>query len=108
MIGYIELGLAIVMEVVGTNFMKASAGFTKLWPSLITIVAYVVCFYSLSQSLKTVNLSIAYATWGGLGIILTSLISVMIWHEHISLPVIAGIVFIVIGVILCNFFATSH
>lgn len=45
MIGYIELGLAIVMEVVGTNFMKASAGFTKLWPSLITIIAYVVCFF---------------------------------------------------------------
>lgn len=71
--------------------MKASAGFTKLMPTGITVVAYLVCFYFFTQSLKSINLSIAYATWGGLGIILTSIVAVMVWHEHIALPEIIGI-----------------
>ena len=73
--GYVELALAIIGEVIGTNFMKASAGFTKLLPTAVTVIAYLACFYFFAQSLKTVNLSVAYATWGGLGIILTSIIA---------------------------------
>lgn len=108
MIGYVELALAIVGEVIGTNFMKASAGFTRLVPSAVTVVAYIACFYFLAQSLKTVNLSVAYATWGGLGIILTSIIAVTIWHESISWPELLGIVLIIAGVVLCNFFSNAH
>lgn len=106
--GYVELALAIVGEVIGTNFMKASAGFTRLVPSVVTVVAYIACFYFFAQSLKTVNLSVAYATWGGLGIILTSIIAVTVWHESISWPELLGIVLIIAGVVLCNFFSNAH
>lgn len=106
--GYIELALAIIGEVIGTNFMKASDGFTKLLPTTITIIAYLAGFFFLAQSLKTVNLSIAYATWGGVGIILTSIIAVLVWHESISWPEILGIVLIIAGVVLCNFFSSAH
>ena len=106
--GYVELALAIVGEVIGTNFMKASAGFTRLVPSVVTVVAYLACFYFFAQSLKTVNLSVAYATWGGLGIILTSIIAVTVWHESISWPELLGIVLIIAGVVLCNFFSNAH
>lgn len=106
--GYVELALAIVGEVIDTNFMKASAGFTRLVPSVVTVVAYLACFYFFAQSLKTVNLSVAYATWGGLGIILTSIIAVTVWHESISWPELLGIVLIIAGVILCNFFSNAH
>lgn len=106
--GYVELALAIVGEVIGTNFMKASAGFTRLVPSVVTVVAYIACFYFFAQSLKTVNLSVAYATWGGLGIILTSIIAVTVWHESILWPELLGIVLIIAGVILCNFFSNAH
>lgn len=106
--GYVELALAIIGEVIGTNFMKASDGFTKLLPSTITVIAYLACFFFLAQSLKTVNLSIAYATWGGVGIILTSIIAVLVWHETISWPEILGIVLIILGVVLCNFFSSAH
>lgn len=108
MMGYVELALAIIGEVIGTNFMKASAGFTKLVPTMVTIVAYVACFYCFAQSLKTVNLSVAYATWGGLGIILTAIVAVTVWHESISLPELLGIVLIIAGVVLCNFFSSAH
>lgn len=106
--GYIELALAIIGEVIGTNFMKASAGFTKLLPTAVTVIAYLACFYFFAQSLKTVNLSVAYASWGGLGIILTSIIAVTVWHESISWPELLGIVLIIAGVVLCNFFANAH
>lgn len=106
--GYVELALAIIGEVIGTNFMKASAGFTKMMPTTVTIIAYIACFYFFAQSLKTVNLSVAYATWGGLGIILTSIIAVTVWHESISRPELLGIVLIIAGVVLCNFFSSAH
>lgn len=106
--GYVELALAIIGEVIGTNFMKASDGFTKLLPSTITVITYLACFFFLAQSLKTVNLSIAYATWGGVGIILTSIVAVVVWHESISWPELLGIVLIIVGVILCNFFSSAH
>lgn len=107
MLGYIELTLAIVGEVIGTNFMKASNGFTKLLPTGVTIIAYLACFFFLAQSLKTVNLSVAYATWGGVGIILTTLVAVFYWHESVSVPELVGIVLIIIGVALCNFFSNA-
>lgn len=50
--GYVELALAIIGEVIGTNFMKASNGFTKLLPSSITVIAYLACFFFLAQSVK--------------------------------------------------------
>ena len=54
------------------------------------------------------TLRVAYASWGGLGIILTSVVAVLVWHERISLPELAGIVLIIIGVVLCNFFSNAR
>ena len=101
--GYFELAIAVVMEVIGTNFMKASVGFSKPIPTLLTIIAYIVCFYSFAQCLKEINLSIAYATWGGLGIILTTVVAVVVWHNRIIIPELLGIGLIFIGVVICNF-----
>ena len=55
---YLFLSLAIVLEVVGSSFMKASDGFSKLLPTAITIVAYIACFFFLSQALKSIPLGI--------------------------------------------------
>ena len=55
-----------------------------------------------------VKLSIAYATWGGLGIVLASLLSVFYSHEKLSAPAICGIALIVIGTAMCNFFGAGH
>lgn len=106
--GYLELAIAIIAEVLGTNFMKASMGFTKLIPSLITIFFYVVCFYALSLSLRRINLSVAYATWGGVGIILTTLVAVFYWKQDVNISQIIGIVLIVIGVVVTNIFSKGH
>lgn len=61
---YLELALAIIMELIGTNLMKLSNGFTHLCFSLGTLISYGLCFFFLSLSLKDIKLNIAYATWG--------------------------------------------
>ncbi|MBD5432071.1 MAG: multidrug efflux SMR transporter [Lactobacillus sp.] len=106
--GYLELAIAIIAEVLGTNFMKASVGFTKLVPSIATIIAYLICFYAFSLSLKTINLGVAYATWGGIGIILTTIIAVIYWKQEVNLPQIIGMILIVVGVAVTNIFSKGH
>ncbi|MCE7039604.1 multidrug efflux SMR transporter [Dyadobacter sp. CY312] len=106
---YLFLGLAIVLEVIGSSFMKASDGFTKWLPSTIVIIAYITCFYFLSLALKTIPLGVAYAIWAGLGIVLTAAVSVIIFKQKMDLAGIIGIVFIVAGVVIMNFFSkTAH
>lgn len=56
----------------GTSALKASDGFTRLVPSLVTAVAYMVSFYLLSLTLRTLPIGIAYAIWSGVGIVLIS------------------------------------
>ena len=104
---YLYLALAIVLEVLGSSFMKASDGFSKLLPTTITIIAYIACFFFLSQALKSIPLGIAYAIWGGLGIVLTALISVIIFKQSLDSPAIIGIILIVAGVFVMNFFSKS-
>lgn len=104
---YLFLALAIISEVIGSSFLNASNQFTKLIPSAITLVAYLLCFYFLSIALKSIPLGTAYAIWGGLGIVLTAIISVVVFHHKLDLPAIIGISLIVAGVIVLNFFSKS-
>ncbi|WP_310993972.1 DMT family transporter [Aequorivita marina] len=104
---YLFLAFAIVFEVVGSSFLKASNGFSKLIPTTITIVAYIASFYFFSQALKTINLGVAYAIWGGLGIVLTAVISVVIFKQSLDIPAIIGISLIIAGVLVMNFFSKS-
>lgn len=108
MIHYIYLAAAIVLEVLATNLMKASQGFSKLPYTLGTLAVYGLCFFLLSLAVKEINLSLAYAIWAGVGIILTTAISVLIWHEAINFPTILGIVLIVAGVVIVNLFSSAH
>ena len=104
---YLFLALAIILEVVGTSFMQASNGFSKIIPTIITIVSYIACFFFLSQALKSIPLGIAYAIWGGLGIVLTAIISVVVFKQSLDWPAIIGIVLIVAGVIVMNLFSKA-
>ena len=104
---YLYLGLAIFFEIIGSSFIKVSDGFSKLWPTLVVAVAYMICFYFIALALKTIPLGIAYAIWGGIGIVLTALISVFIFKQPIDFPAIAGISLIVAGVFVINLFSKT-
>ncbi|KQL51462.1 multidrug transporter [Heyndrickxia shackletonii] len=100
--GYITLAISIISEVFATTMLKMSDGFTILLPSIGVIVGYALSFYSISISLKTIPLSLAYAIWSGVGTALTALIGVLIWGELFNTLMLSGIILIIGGVILLN------
>ncbi|BAK44284.1 multidrug efflux SMR transporter [Eggerthella sp. YY7918] len=106
--GYLFLAGAIGFEVFATTMLKLSNGFSELLPSLGCAVGYLLCFFMLGKALEHINLSIAYALWAALGIILTTIIAFFLFGEKITLPLIVGIALIVVGVFVVNLNSTAH
>lgn len=106
-IAYCLLALAIISEVTGSTFLVKSEGFTRLGPSLLVVIFYIISFYLLSQVIKTIPLGIAYAIWGGVGIVLTAFIGFLIFRQNLDIPAFIGIIMIVGGVIVMNVFSKS-
>ncbi len=104
---WILLIFAIICEVIGTSSLKASEGFTRLWPSVVVVVGYSISFYLLSLTLKTIPVGIVYAIWAGAGIALISLVAWIFLGQALDLPAIIGIVFIISGVVIINAFSKA-
>lgn len=104
---YLYLAIAIIAEVIATNALKSSDGFSKLMPSLIVVMGYGVAFYFLSLVLKTMPVGIAYAIWSGLGIVLIATIGVVAFSQKLDWPAIVGMALIICGVIVMNVFSKS-
>ncbi len=102
---YIFLALAIVFEIIATSFLKKSEEFSKLWPSVATVIGYAAAFYFLSITLRQIPVGITYAIWSGVGIVFITLIGVIAFKQVPDLPAIIGIALIVIGVIVINVFS---
>ncbi|MFC4306620.1 DMT family transporter [Cohnella boryungensis] len=105
---YLFLAISIVGELIGTSMLKASQGFTKLYPTVFTIVAFVISFFFISLALKTLPLNMTYAIWSGVGAVATAIISVLIWKEKINTGSVVGIALIVIGVVVLNLYGAGH
>ena len=73
--GLAWLGIAIVAEVIATSALKASDGFSKTIPSVVTAVGYAIAFYCMSISIRTIPVGLAYAIWSGVGIVLITAIA---------------------------------
>ncbi|VEA66076.1 Methyl viologen resistance protein C [Serratia plymuthica] len=100
--GFIYLSMAIVAEVLATTMLKASEGFTRLWPSLVVVVGYAVAFWGLSMVVKTMPLGIVYAIWSGMGIVLVSIAAIFVYQQKLDLPAVIGMVLIIAGVLVIN------
>lgn len=104
---WLFLGIAIVAEVVATSALKSSDGFSRLMPSIVVVVGYVLAFYFLSLTLKVIPIGVAYAIWAGLGIVLIALVSWVIYGQKLDLPAIAGMTLIIAGVAVINLFSRT-
>ncbi len=107
---WVYLLTAIFFETVGTTALKASAGFTRLGPSLLVVVAYGASFWLLAMVLKVMPVGIAYAVWSGAGIVLISAIGLVVFGQRLDLPAVLGIALIMAGIRVINLFsnATPH
>ena len=104
---YALLGAAILAEVIGTSALKASEGFTRPLPSVLTAVAYVAAFYALSLTLKTVPLGVAYGVWSGVGIVLVSAVGWVLYDQRLDTAALLGIGLILAGVLVIHLFSRS-
>ena len=95
---YVFLVLAITLELVSTSFLKDTNGFTKLYPSLIVIIALCFCLFLMSHTMKFIPVGIVYASWAGLGIVGITIIAVIKYKQIPNIPTIIGLSLIVIGV----------
>ena len=91
---WIMLLIAGVLEVTWAVFMKMSEGFTKMLPSIVTAVGYILSAVFLALALKKLPLGTAYAIWTGFGILGTTLLGLMLFRETIS-PAQAGCVILI-------------
>jgi small multidrug resistance pump len=105
---WIYLILAIILETLGTTCMKMSDGFTKLLPTLGTLITYGLCFTFLAIALKKIPVSVAYAIWSATGIVIISVIGVLVFKERINAFKVLSLLFIILGVIGLNFSGISH
>lgn len=101
------LSIAIIAEVIATSALKASNGFTKMGPMAIVIVGYVIAFYFLSLTLKTMPVGVAYAIWSGIGIVLIALVAAVLYKQIPDLAGIVGMCLIIAGVIVLNLFSKT-
>ena len=97
-------------EVVATSALQASAGFTRLWPSVLVVLGYGVAFYCLSITLKTVPMGVAYALWSGLGIVLITASGWVLYRQRVDTAALLGMALIVAGVAVIQLFSktTAH
>lgn len=104
---YAWLGLAIVAEVIATSALKATEGFTRLWPTVITAIGYGIAFFALSLTLRTLPTGIAYAIWSGVGIVLISAVSWVWFRQALDVPAMIGLGLIIAGVLVVNLFSKT-
>lgn len=104
---FLYLFIAIIAEVFATSALKASEQFSKPIPSIIVVVGYLIAFYFLSLTLKTIPVGIAYALWSGVGIVLVSGAGYFLYKQTLDLPALLGIGLIILGVIVINVFSKS-
>lgn len=91
--------LAGIFEIVWAVGLKHTDGFTKLWPSVITVSAMWISFGCLSYALKTIPIGNAYAVWTGIGAVGVAIVGIIWFNESADLRRIACIGLIVVGIL---------
>jgi small multidrug resistance pump len=99
MAGWMLLTGAIIAEVTATLALKASEGFTRLWPSVVVIIGYLLSFTLLAKLLTTgIPLAVVYAIWSAAGVAVIALLGVLWLGERLSWLQAVGLIMVVIGV----------
>ncbi|WP_046865444.1 DMT family transporter [Microvirga massiliensis] len=96
---WLYLVVAGLLEVLWAFTMKQSLGFTKLVPSLVTLVAMIISFWLLSLSMRVLPLGTAYVIWTGIGAIGAFVVGIVVLGEPVTALRVGSAVFILIGLI---------
>ena len=106
-IAWVYLIIAGLFEAVWAIGLKYAEGFTKLWPSIITIVAMAISLYFLALAIKTLPVGTAYAVWTGIGAFTTAILGVVLFSEPIHFSRIFFLLLLLVSIIGLKFSAVN-
>ena len=98
-LGWLFLSFAILFEVAGTTATKLSKGFTVLTPSILLFIFYGFALALNTLAMRTIELSIAYAIWAGVGTAITTGIGILYFKEPATAMKLVSISLIIFGVV---------
>lgn len=81
---YLSLFIAISFEVLGTLLLPASQNFTKLIPTTILSISYIVSFYFLTFAVQKIPLPIVYASWSGIGVFSVAILNYIFYRQPLA------------------------
>lgn len=96
---WIYLVIAGIFEIVWAIGLKYSEGFSKLWPSVGTIIGMVLSVYFLAIALKTLPIGTAYAIWTGIGAVGTAIAGIILFNDSATVAKAVCILLIVSGIV---------
>jgi quaternary ammonium compound-resistance protein SugE len=96
---WVVLVLAGIFEMVWAIGLKYTDGFSRLWPSVLTLLAMVISVLLLAQAMKTLPVGTAYAVWTGIGTLGTAVLAVFLFGEPVTLLRLAGVGLILAGIV---------
>lgn len=99
---YKKLVVAILFEIFATTMLVLSNGFSKVLPSVLSVLGYAICFYIMTYVFRTIKMGVAYAIWSGIGIVAINLIGIFAFHTPITGGRFMGMWFIVAGVVVSH------
>jgi quaternary ammonium compound-resistance protein SugE len=102
---WIYLFIAGLFEIGWAVGLKYTEGFTKLWPSVVTIIGMILSFYFLATAVKSIPIGTAYAIWTGIGAVGTAILGIILFGESKEIIRIFFIILIVIGIVGLKIFS---
>ena len=102
--GYIYLVLAIVTGIASNGFLKTTEGFTKLNPTIFCVTSIIICLFCISKAMTIIPVGFTYATYGALTITAVTLFGIFKYNQTPNIYGTIGLILIIVGVILLNFF----
>lgn len=100
------LVVAGLLEVVWAIGLKYTDGFTRLWPTLITVLAIVLSVWLLGVAMKTLPVGTAYAVWVGIGAIGTAILGILLFAESASMGRLLSLFLIFAGIVGLKLFTS--
>lgn len=104
---WVYLFVAGLLEIIWAIGLKYTEGFSRLWPSVITVLAMIASFALLAQALKTIPVGTGYAVWTGIGAAGTAIIGMIFLGDSTEVLRILCIGLIVVGVVGLKFAAAA-
>lgn len=97
------LGAAIVLEIIANVLLKQADGFRRPLYGILSLLAVLAAFSALSQAVKGIDLSVAYALWGGFGIMATVAAGWILYGQRLTYKGWAGLGLLLIGMVMIKF-----